>query len=102
MDFDVYRLVDQVLQPHTLLHLLIAAALIVVWRKKPELRRPLAWVAARGDVRLPAGPAGGPDPPVVRFVGQKAIAIRRVKQLAALGLVGGVAALIGAMVWLAR
>jgi uncharacterized SAM-binding protein YcdF (DUF218 family) len=45
MDFDLYRLVDQVLQPHTLLHLLIATALVVVWRKKPELRRQLAWVA---------------------------------------------------------
>ncbi len=40
----LYRLVNQMLQPYTLLHLLTATALIVVWLRKPDIRKPLTWV----------------------------------------------------------
>jgi uncharacterized SAM-binding protein YcdF (DUF218 family) len=40
----LYRFVDHVLQPHTLLHLVTAAALVALWRKKPGFRKQLAWV----------------------------------------------------------
>jgi uncharacterized SAM-binding protein YcdF (DUF218 family) len=40
----LYRLVNQVLQPHTLLHLLTAAGLVFLWCRKAELRKALLWV----------------------------------------------------------
>jgi uncharacterized SAM-binding protein YcdF (DUF218 family) len=44
MELDLYQLTDQLLQPHTLLHLLTWVALIVVWRKRPEMRKAMMWV----------------------------------------------------------